>query len=99
MNTLVKKYHTRLTVTIPASGWSDSYPHTNVVPIPGVTKDMDFQIVGLRHENGAPYSQVKLDKKNLGFLMGNKTGIGDGSITFQAYKKPSGDFTVMIEGG
>lgn len=96
---LLDKHHTRLTVTVPAAGWTSAYPYTNVISIPGITNSMDFQIIGLRHGNNASYSQVKLDKKNLGLLMGNKTGVGDGTITFQAYKKPTADFTVVIEGG
>lgn len=96
---LFDKYHTRFVVTIPASGWSNTYPYTNIVTIPGVTRNMDFQLIGLRHQNNASYSQVKLDKKNMGMLMENKTGVGDGAITFQAYKKPTADFSVVIEGG
>ena len=99
VDNLVNKFHTRLIVTIPASGWSDSYPYTNVVQIPGVTKNMNFQVIGLQHQNNPSYSQVKLDKKNMGMLMGNKAGVGDGSITFHAYKKPTADFTIVVEGG
>ena len=99
VDNLVNKFHTRLIVTIPASGWSGSYPYTNVVQIPGVTKNMNFQVIGLQHQNNPSYSQVKLDKKNMGMLMGNKAGVGDGSITFHAYKKPTADFTIVVEGG
>ncbi len=41
----------------------------------------------------------RLDKKHMEMLVGNKTSVGDDTITFLAYKKPSADFTVVIEGG
>ena len=48
--------------------------------------------------DGASLDQVKAWKKAAGFLMHNPGGVGEGQITFKAYKKPVVDFAIITEG-
>lgn len=91
-------YHNYTNVTIPASGWSNTYPYLNTVTINGVSSESDVRVVGIHIPDDATQSQIKAINKAAGFLIENDDGVGDGTITFKAYKKPVIDFTVIIDG-
>lgn len=91
-------YHNYTNVTILASGWSNIYPYLNTVVVSGVSADSDVRVIGVHIPEDATQSQVKAINKAAGLLIENENGVGDGKITFKAYKKPSVDFTVVIDG-
>ena len=99
INNLVGKYLTKYTVEIPANGWNDEYPYLNTVAISGITSDMELRVIGTVIPDGTVYSDTKNIIKSAGFLIPYDNGVGDGRIIFKAYKKPTVDFTVILEGG
>lgn len=99
INNLVGKYLTKYTVEIPANGWNDEYPYLNIVSVSGITSDMELRVIGTVIPDGAVYSDTKNIIKSAGFLIPYDNGVGDGRIIFKAYKKPTVDFTVILEGG
>ena len=96
---LKNHYHTARNVSIPALGWSDEYPYTNTVPLDWAKNGQDIRVVGVHIPEGSTLEEVKSWNKYAGFLMEHGDGVQDGSITFQAYKKPTVDFTVIVQGG
>ena len=99
INNLVGKYLTKYTVEIPANGWNDEYPYLNTVTISGITSDMELRVIGTVIPDGTVYSDTKNIIKSAGFLIPYDNGVEDGRIIFKAYKKPTVDFTVILEGG
>ena len=99
INNLVGKYLTKYTVEIPANGWNDEYPYLNTVAISGITSDMELRVIGTVIPDGTVYSDTKNIIKSAGFLIPYDNGVRDGRIIFKAYKKPTVDFTVILEGG
>lgn len=99
INNLVGKYLTKYTVEIPANGWNDEYPYLNTVAISGITSDMELRVIGTVIPDGTFYSDTKNIIKSAGFLIPYDNGVEDGRIIFKAYKKPTVDFTVILEGG
>lgn len=94
----VDKLHRRRTLTLTAAGWSPSYPYTQTVAADGVTADDSITVIGVNIPDGSTADQVKAWNKAAGVLMHNPGGVGAGSITFKAYKKPAADVTVITEG-
>lgn len=60
---------------------------------------MELRVIGTIIASDASYSDTKNIVKSAGFLVPYDDGVGDGQITFKAYKKPTVDFTVILEGG
>lgn len=98
VNQLHESYHTYTNINIPVSGWNDTYPYLNTVNVNGVTTDSDVRVVGIHIPEDATQTQIKAINKAAGFLVENDDGVGNGTITFKAYKKPAVDFTVIIDG-
>lgn len=96
---LTEGYHKRWTVKVPASGWSAYFPFTNTVTVQDVTESMDLVVIGLSVPSETNEQQAKALVKASGMLITNETGVGNGTVTFKAYKKPATDFSVIIEGG
>jgi len=94
----IEQKHNQRTLTLAAAGWSASYPYTQTVAVEGVTAEDSIKIIGVNIPVGATLDQVKAWNKAAGFLMHNPGGVGDGSITFRAYKKPVVDFSIITEG-
>ena len=99
VNNLVGKYLTKYTVTIPVDGWNDQYPYLNTVTVSNITSDMELRVLGTLIPNDTSYSDTKNIIKSAGFLVPYDDGVGDGRIIFKAYKKPTVNFTVILEGG
>lgn len=96
-----ESYHTQRNVLIPASGWSSAYPYTNTVSVEGITGNEVPKVAGVWVPTNATEAQVKAWNKAAGMLISNTAAnaVGNGYITFKAYKKPAVDFTVIVEGG
>ena len=95
----VDNLHKIRQITIPASGWSNSYPYLNSVSVEGLKANTDLKVVSVYLDEDATEAEVKAANKAVGYLMYNDNGIEDGIITFKAYKKPTVNFTVITEGG
>lgn len=82
-----------------ASKWSSSYPYTQTVTVVGVTADMDVKVIGVYVPDNALADEVKSWNKAAGYLMSHDNATQTGKVIFYAYKKPTTDFSVIIEGG
>lgn len=91
--------HTQRDVPLLASGWSDVYPYSQTVEVPGVEETSDIRIIGVKHAEGNTAEQDKAIDKAAGFLITNESGVGNGTLTFKAKKKPATDIVVIVEGG
>ena len=94
----MKKIVNRRIIKLTAAGWSGSYPFTQAVDAAGIAVADDIKVLGVYIPANATLEQVKAWNKAAGFLMHNPGGVGDGSITFRAYKKPVVDFSIITEG-
>lgn len=95
----INRLHKKRNIQLLADNWSDSYPYTQTVSVEGITQEDDLKVIGTVHEDGNTEAQDKAIDKAAGFLMHSKNGIGQGTVTFRAKKKPVTDFTVITEGG
>lgn len=95
----IGKATTQRNITLSAADWSDTYPYTQTVTVDDITADSNLKVIGVYVPDGSTADQVKARNKAAGFLMSNEDATGDGTVTFYAYKKPSVDFTVIVEGG
>lgn len=95
----VEKATKRRNISLAAASWSAEYPYTQSVALEGITEDTDLKVIGLYIPDGATADQVKTWNKAASCLMTNVSGTGNGVIVFKAHKKPSSDFTVVVEGG
>lgn len=98
-NTEVNKLLVPRVLTLPAAGWSDSYPYTQTINAAGVKSGDDIRVIGVYVPAGATLAQVKEWNKAAGYLIYNPGGVEDGRITFRAYKKPEVDMQIITEGG
>ena len=59
----LKEQHEKLSiprnVTLPASGWSSSYPYEQPVSMPGITAHDRVRVIGAVHQNGNSEAQDK----------------------------------------
>lgn len=95
----VSKVAAKRNITLTASGWSAEYPYTQTVAVEGITADTRLKVIGLYVPDGTTLEQVKVWNKAASCLMSNMTGTGADAATFAAYKRPSSDFTIVVEGG
>lgn len=91
-----KKRFDSITITIPASGWSNSVPYANTVSVPGV-KSSDNVDVTFRPANGATNAQNIAAHDS--YVEISYANTNDGSMTFYAMEtKPNANITVAIKG-
>lgn len=95
----IDKMHNMRQITLPASGWSDTYPYTQTIEVDGVLETDTIKVVGVYHADGNTYEQDKALDKAASLLMYVGDGVVDGAITFKAKKLPEVDFTIITEGG
>lgn len=95
----VNRLHNKRNISVPASGWSSTFPYTNTVTVEGITSKDDLKVIGIYIPDNATVAQIKAWNKVLGMLISNENAISDETITFKAYKKPTVDITVITEGG
>lgn len=86
-------------VTLKAADWSSAYPYTQTVAVSGITASSNLKVIGVYVPDGSTADQVKSRNKAAGFLMSKDNATGAGTVTFYAYKKPTVDFAVIVEGG
>lgn len=98
VNALLGKKITAV-VALSASKWSSAYPYSQTVSVSGVTADMDVKVIGIYTPNNATVEEVKAWNKAAGYLMSRDDATQTGKVTFYAYKKPTVDFSVIVEGG
>ncbi len=98
-NKVVNKHTKKRELSLPESGWSNTYPYSQTVSAPGVTPDDDIKIIGVVHKKGNTETQDKVIDKAAGQLMYNPDGVGNGTITFLSKKKLTTSIVVITEGG
>ncbi len=98
LNEKIDRLHNHRTIALAASGWSDTYPYTQTVEVPGITADDSIKVIDIYADADTTLEQIKAYKKAAGLLMHSTGGVTDGKLTFKAYKKPAVDFQIMTEG-
>lgn len=94
----MNRIHNHRTITLTASGWSDTYPYTQTVEVPGITANDSIKVIDIYADADTTLEEIKSYKKAAGLLMHSTGGVTDGKLTFKAYKKPAVDFQIMTEG-
>ena len=94
---IINAKHKQTEITLTASGWSDTYPYTQEVAMGDISGNEDIRILGIVHPAGATEAQDKAINKAASQLISNETGVAAGKLIFKAMKKPTIDFTVVIE--
>ncbi|MDR2024013.1 MAG: hypothetical protein LBQ71_12420 [Hungatella sp.] len=77
------------------AGWSGGGPYTQTVAVAGISAE-DEPELGKSLDGTETIEEVKAYNKAFGFIYHGETQ--DGAVTFQAYKKPAIDFTVVLKG-
>lgn len=95
---IINAKHKQAEVTLLASGWGDTYPYTQEVALDDISGNENIRVLGIVHPDGATAAQDKAINKAAGQLISNDTGVAAGKLIFKALKKPTVDFTVVIEG-
>ena len=95
---MISAKHKQTEVTLLASGWSDTYPYTQEIANNEISGDENVRILGVVHPDNSTLAQDKAINKAASQLISNETGVVPGKIVFKAMKKPTVDFTVVIEG-
>lgn len=98
LNEKIDRLHNHRTITLTVSGWSDTYPYTQTVEVPGITANDSIKVIDIYADADTTLEQIKSYKKAAGLLMHSTGGVTDGKLTFKAYKKPAVDFQIMTEG-
>lgn len=94
---LERQEHVAL-VTLTAAGWSGSAaPFTQTVQVPGAKDGMEPVMVSALAD-GAALEAQKAYIKAYGILCSGTGTLGEGTATFQVYKKPVVDITVGLRG-
>ena len=84
-----------ITINIPVAGWTGSGPFTNTVADANVHDRMSF-VMSTLTSTTTP-ANAKTYRKNFAMLM--NANVGEGTVTFSASAKPTGDFSVnLIQG-
>lgn len=85
-------------VTLTAAGWSGSAaPFTQTVQVPGAKDGMEPVMVSALAD-GATLEAQKAYIKAYGILCSGTGTLGEGTATFQVYKKPVVDITIGLRG-
>lgn len=98
LNQKIDRLHNHRTITLTAAGWSDTYPYSQTVEVPGITADDHMKVIDIYAAEDATLEQINACKKAAGLLMHSTGGVADGALTFRAYKKPAIDFQIVTEG-
>lgn len=85
-------------VTLTAAGWTGSAaPYTQTVEVPGATEESEAMVVSALAD-GATEAVQKAYSKSFGIVNSGTAVLGNGTITFKAYKKPATDIVVGLKG-
>ena len=82
-------------VSLPASGWSTTFPFSQTVAVEGFT-DTDEPVMTMLIPDTASADEVKAYKKAFGFIFAGE--VTSEQATFYASKKPETDITVGLKG-
>ena len=81
-----------------AAGWTGSAaPYTQTVEVEGATEEIEAILVSAL-ASGADLDTQKAYAKAFGIISSGTAELGDGTATFQVYKKPATDCTVGLKG-
>lgn len=84
------------TVTLPASGWSDTAPYTQLVAVEGITAD-DVPEVYLYYPDTINETNAEAYVEAYGYI--NKVDTQENAINVTAfYEKPAVDITIALKG-
>lgn len=85
-------------VILTVKGWTGSVaPFTQTAEVTGATEDSEAIVVSAL-EDGATEAVQKAYNKAFGIVTGGTATLGNGNITFKAYKKPITDIKVGLKG-
>ena len=85
-------------VTLTASGWTGSAaPYSQTVEVAGATEEMEAILVNALSP-GANLDTQKAYTKAFGIISSGTAELGNGTATFEVYKKPATDCTVGLKG-
>ena len=82
-------------VSLPASGWSTTFPFSQTVAVEGFT-DTDEPVMTMLISDTASADEVKAYKKAFGLIFAGT--VDTTGATFYASKKPETDITVGLKG-
>lgn len=85
-------------VTLTAAGWTGSAaPYTQIAEVLGATEDSEAMVVSALAD-GVTETVQKAYNKAFGIVTSGTAILGNGIITFKAYKKPVTDIKVGLKG-
>lgn len=85
-------------VTLTAAGWTGSAaPYSQTADVPGATEESEAMVVSALVD-GATEAVQKAYNKAFGIITSGTATLGNGIITFKAYKKPGTDIKVGLKG-
>lgn len=84
-----------MTITLPASGWSSSFPYTQTVSVQGF-EDNDRPVLSMAIEQTSTADEIKAYKKAYGYIYYGS--VSSNSVTIYATNKPTIDIKVTLSG-
>lgn len=92
------KFGNYRTVTLKAASWTGTaVPYTQTVSVSGVTSTSELTLVSALADGAAAATQ-KAYSKAFGIVATGTATVGNGSVTFKVYKKPTTDIVVGLRG-
>lgn len=84
-----------MTITLPASGWSSSFPYTQTVSVQGF-EDNDRPVLSMAIEQTSTADEIKAYKKAYGYIYYGS--VSSNAVTIYATNKPTIDIKVTLSG-
>lgn len=92
---IVGNFQRTVKITLPANGWSSSFPYTKTVSVSGMTAN-DVPIAGIVYPTNCTRDQQKKINKAAGYIYDIETKAG--AVTFRCTKKPETEITISLTG-
>lgn len=94
-NAAINRLNHDIDVTFPVSGWSESAPYTQTVPVEDITAE-DKPSQGIVYPTDCTDAQRKAINKAVGCICNIETG--NGTVTLTCTRKPIAEFTLSLKG-